>query len=209
VTASYSGDSTFAPSAGAATLSVTPIATVTAASVDPTSVTHGVSVTYKASVTSASGTPGGTVAFTVGSVTLCNVALKSGTASCTSTKAPTGSDTVTATYKGSTNYATSTGTATLKVNPDATTTAASVDPTSATTGQSVTYLATVTSEQGTPGGTVVFSIGSKTMCTATLKSGTASCTSTKAPTGSDTVTATYKATTNYTTSAGTTKLDVT
>jgi hypothetical protein len=189
------------------TLTVTGLATTTTPTVNPSSVSHGSKVTYKATVSS-SRAPTGTVSFAVGSRTLCTATLKSETATCKSGKAPTGSDTVTATYSGDSTFAPSTGTTHLTVTRITTATAARVHPISATKGQNVTYSATVTSKEGTPGGSVVFTIGSKTMCTATLKSGTAKCTSTKAPTGSDTVKATYKGTTNYATSVGRTKLDV-
>jgi hypothetical protein len=46
------------------------------------------------------------------------------------------------------------------------------------------------------------------MCSATLASGTASCSSTKAPVGSDTVTATYKGNANFAPSVGTTMMVV-
>jgi hypothetical protein len=185
------------------------MATTTTPTVNRTSVSHGSKVTYKATVSSLPGAPTGTVSFAVGSLTLCTATLKSKTATCKSGKAPTGSDTVTATYSGDSTFAPSTGTANLTVTPITTAIAAKVDPTSATKGQKVTYSATVTSKEGTPGGTVVFTIDSKTICTAALKSGTATCASTTAPTGSDTVKATYKGATNFATSVGTTKLEVT
>jgi len=191
------------------TLTVSGLATTTTPTVKPTSVTRGSKVTYKATVSTSSGTPTGSVTFSIGTTTICSASLKSAEASCASTKAPTGSDTVTASYAGDNTYAASTGSTTVKVTVDPTTTTASVDPTSATKGQAVTYSATVTSSQGVPTGTVVFTIGSKTICTAALKSGTATCTSTKAPKGSDTVTATYKGSANDGTSVGTTTLKVT
>src|SRR5438552_16839921 len=57
-----------------------------------------------------------------------------------------------------------------------------VSPTSSTYGLPVTYSATVTSS-GTPTGTVAFNVGSVFLCAASLKAGSASCTSVAAPAG--------------------------
>jgi hypothetical protein len=56
--------------------------------------------TFTATVTSTSGTPTGTVTFTVGSTTLGTVALTSGQATLNTTTLAVGSNTVTATYSG-------------------------------------------------------------------------------------------------------------
>jgi hypothetical protein len=67
--------------------------------VSPTAADLGNSVTYKATVSSAAGTPNGTVAFSIGSTALCTTpALVGGTAECNSTAAPAGQDSVTSTY---------------------------------------------------------------------------------------------------------------
>jgi hypothetical protein len=98
--------------------------TTTAATVSPTSVSLGGSVTYSAAVTSASGTPTGTVAFTDGTNVLCTTGqLVNGAGSCTSAGAPAGSDAITATYSGSSNFAGSTSTIILQVGSPTTTSA--------------------------------------------------------------------------------------
>ncbi|HXA74203.1 MAG TPA: Ig-like domain-containing protein, partial [Acidimicrobiales bacterium] len=62
-------------------------------------------------------TPTGSVTFTSGSTQLCTATLLSdGTASCPSTAAPVGSDTITGTYTGDTVFVGSTGSTTLAVN---------------------------------------------------------------------------------------------
>jgi hypothetical protein len=77
---------------------------------------QGSAVTYQASVTSALGTPTGSVTFSVNGVAICSIgALFGGTGSCQSDGAPTGVDTVTATYSGSADSAPSSMTATLSV----------------------------------------------------------------------------------------------
>jgi hypothetical protein len=94
--------------------------TTTAASVSPTSVSAGGSVTYSATVSSASGTPTGTITFADGSNTLCVTGeLSDGTGSCTSASAPAGSDVITATYSGDSNFAGSTATTILQVGSSA------------------------------------------------------------------------------------------
>ena len=91
-----------------------------------------------------------------------------------------------------------------------TTTTASVNPTSTPFGGSVTYAATVSSSGGVPLGNVTFAVGSTTLCTTgSLVNGTASCSASNAPVGSDTVTATYSGSTQFAASAGSTSLDVT
>ena len=91
--------------------------TTTTVSVSPSSSTSGTSVTYSATVTSASGTPTGTVTFTVGTTTLCTTgALVDGEASCSTSTAPEGTDTVTGTYSGPSGFTASSGTSTLVVS---------------------------------------------------------------------------------------------
>jgi Peptidase A4 family/Bacterial Ig-like domain (group 3) len=92
--------------------------------------------------------------------------------------------------------------------PAATTTAVSVNPQSTTSGSGVEYSAQVTSANGTPTGTVVFTDGSTTLCTATLTSGAGSCNATNAPVGTDTITGTYGGTSAFSESVGTTILTV-
>jgi hypothetical protein len=98
--------------------------TTTATSVSPTSVSPGGSVTYSATVTSASGTPTGTVTFTNVSTVLCTTGqLVAGAGSCTSAGAPPGSDAITATYSGGSSFAGSAATTILQVGSPTTTSA--------------------------------------------------------------------------------------
>jgi hypothetical protein len=91
--------------------------TTTTVSVSPMSSILGAAVTYSASVTSAGGTLTGTVTFTVGTTTLCTTAaLVGGAASCSTSMAPEGTDTVTGTYSGSSSFTASSGTTTLVVS---------------------------------------------------------------------------------------------
>jgi hypothetical protein len=88
---------------------------MTGATVAPDTATWGGVVTYSATISGAGGVPTGTVTFTVGQTILCTAEVVSGEASCTATTAPLGDDSVTATYAGSSVYATSVDTAALTV----------------------------------------------------------------------------------------------
>ena len=89
----------------------------TTASAAPTSALIGGQVAYSARVgpNSGGGTPTGTVTFTAGATALCSASLAAGTASCSSTTAPLGSDSILAGYSGDGTYSPSSGTAVLTV----------------------------------------------------------------------------------------------
>jgi hypothetical protein len=88
-------------------------------SVSPTTVVYHTGVTYSVSVSPdgpEGGEPGGTVVVTTGSTALCSATVSSGDVStCVASNAPVGTDTITATYSGSSKFAASSGTTTLTV----------------------------------------------------------------------------------------------
>ena len=92
-----------------------------------------------------------------------------------------------------------------------TTTSVTVSPAKVTTGTRVAYLVVVTpkSGTGTPTGTISFTAGSTSLCTAVLSGGVAACGATDAPVGTDTVTGTYSGGDGFATSSGTASLTVT
>ena len=92
-----------------------------------------------------------------------------------------------------------------------TTTSVTVNPATVTAGTRVAYLAVVTpkSGTGTPAGTITFTTGSTSLCTAVLSGGDAACGATNAPAGTDTVTGTYSGGDGYASSSGTATLTVT
>ena len=112
ITAVYGGDSTYASSTSTVVKQVVdpiPTSTSVASSLNPS--TYGQSVTFTATVSSGgSGTITGNVGFYNGSASLGTGALSGGQASYTTTKLqlPAGTDSITAVYKGSTTFATST-----------------------------------------------------------------------------------------------------
>jgi hypothetical protein len=92
-----------------------------------------------------------------------------------------------------------------------TTTSVTLTPATVTAGTQVAYLAVVTPQSGTdtPTGTISFTTGSTSLCTAVLSGGVAACGATNAPVGTDTVTGTYSGGDGYATSTGTATLTVT
>jgi hypothetical protein len=246
ITATYVPVSPFGASSGTTTLTVTPTgATVTStvAMASPNPVVVNQPSTYSAEVTAVSGSAAPTAGTMVDFVaisgpmddpvttTLCTAPLLSSvtttaTASCGSTAAPEGTDTIMATYRGDPTppgFAGSSGTTTQVVNPTPgptpTSTTIQVSPTSQTFGQPVTYTATVTPLTGssTPTGAVVFTTVDPSdndpvsLCTAEpLVGGIASCSSSAAPVGALTVTGSYPGVTNlFDSSSGTTPLTIT
>ena len=114
ITAIYSGDTTFAGSTSAVLSQVINKAnSTTNVTSSPNPSSSGQAVTITATVSPQfSGTPSGSVNFKVGSTNLGSATLSSGVASINVTSLPTGTDTITATYTGSTNFNKSSGTTT-------------------------------------------------------------------------------------------------
>ena len=166
----------------------------------PTQANVGQSVTLTAAVSSQSGTttPTGTVTFMNGSTTLGTGTLNgSGVATLSTSSLPAGADSITASYGGDSNDASSVSQAvTVNVGSSAavaTTTTLTASPTQANAGQSVTMTATVAAKSGsTPAGTVTFLNGTTTLGTGTLNgSGVATFSTTSLPAGTDSITASY------------------
>lgn len=106
-------------SAGASSSSGSLPATTTTLTASSSSITTGTSVTFTATVAAASGSTvsGGTVEFAVDGTNESSVTLTSGVATYTTSFTTTGTHVITATYSGSTSYASSS--ATLDVNDSA------------------------------------------------------------------------------------------
>jgi hypothetical protein len=105
---------------------------------------------------------------------------------------PTGNYSITATYEGTSDYASSSQTATLTVNPIATQTAFSITPNPVASGANAALKAVVSASSGTPTGTVSFHVGPNVLGSCTLSSGTCTLMETASvPAGSYNITATY------------------
>jgi hypothetical protein len=160
ITAVYGGDTTFLGSASAAvtvTVNAAPVVvnTTTTLAASATSITSGISLTFTATVSPASGTatPTGTVTFADGTTTLGTGTLGSGgEATYTTSSLAVGSHSITAAYGGATAFSPSTSaavtiTVTAAVTPSFT---LSLSPTTGTVsnGSSATFTISVTPAGG-------------------------------------------------------------
>jgi len=156
-----------------------PVAPTTTTLSAPAGTTFGSTILLTASVSStAPGNIGGTVTFTVGSVTVGVVPVSGGQAALsvpvTATNGfTTGNDAITASYGGSADFAASSESATV-ATVTGTTTTVSAAPASVTLGASTTLTATVSSTPaGNIAGTVTFSMGDVVLGTAPVSGGVA------------------------------------
>jgi hypothetical protein len=122
ITATYGGDGILTPSTSPALNQVVnqvPTTTALASSVNPSNV--GQAVTFTASVTSATGTPTGTVTFKDGATFIGTATLTAGAAAFTTSLLAVGTHTITASYGGSAGFVGSTSptlTQTVQIPPD-------------------------------------------------------------------------------------------
>jgi streptogramin lyase len=170
-------------------------------SVNPAS--FGQSVTFTATVTSAAGTPSGTVTFLDAGSSIGAGTLSDGSSTFSTSGLAVGAHTITATYGGDSNFSTSAApamTQTVSSGIVSTTTALSSSANPSVYGQSVTFTATVspTSGSGTPSGTVTFTDGAATVGTGTLSGGTASFSTANLSAGSHTITVSYSGDASFT-----------
>ena len=161
LTASYSGDSTYAAVTGTAAVTVTAASTGTAiatVSVTPTPATLSASAALSVAVTVAPSTAGGasptgTVTLSGGGYTSSVQTLASGAATIAipANSLSVGTDTLTVSYSGDSTYASETGTATVTVtstSSSATFTLSATTPDSVSAGTSTTSTITVSTANG-------------------------------------------------------------
>jgi streptogramin lyase len=186
-----------------------PASNITLGTFSPASPVYGQTVTVSATVTAASGTPTGTVTFTVDGTTTTTVSLTSDSATTTLTDLSAGTHSVTGTYTSNNGFASSAAAAvTLTIAQAVSTVTLSANPSTPMQGQADLLTATVTGA-GHPGGTVVFSSGATTLCTTTLSSaGVATCSFVPQTSGGIVVTAQYQGDTNHSASSTTLALNV-
>jgi Bacterial Ig-like domain (group 3) len=194
ITATYAGDSNFAGSTSNAVSQVVDAAassTALVSSLNPSGLAE--SVKFTATVSSAGGTPTGSVAFKNGTSTLATKTLSSGVATYSTTALPLGSNSITAVYEGSSDFSGSTSAPVVQVVLTATTTTLSSSPSSSAYGQSVIFTAEVTSSSGAPpnGETVSFMKGTTVLGTGTLSSGKATFTDSTLPVATNSIKAVY------------------
>jgi len=179
--------------------------TTTTLAAAPTSAAYGANVALTATVSSGSGTPTGTVDFYDNGASLGTATLNgSGIATLNTTLLPVGTDSVTATYTAQSGFAGSTSTGTNVIISTATTaTSLTASLTSATYWTPITLTATVTvtpsgAAVSSPGVAVTFYSNGVSIGTAPLNSsGVATLTTQSLPIGTDHLTVSYPAQSNY------------
>ena len=118
LTAKYQGDINFDTSSDTEQHTVEPAPTTTIITADtPDPSIFGFAYTVEVSVTSATGTPMGTVTVDDGAGNQCTITLSAGMGSCQINNTPVGSNTLTATYNGSGSFTTSEDTEGHTVQP--------------------------------------------------------------------------------------------
>ncbi len=202
VNATYNGDANFATSKSKAVNQVVALASTTtalASSLNPS--IYGQTVVLTATVTPQySGTPTGTVTFYNGSTKLGTGTVFNGIATYTTAKLAVGTDSITASYAGSTSFTSSSSSPVSQVVSLATpptTVISSLNPSHA--GQSVVFTATVSPQySGTPTGYVTFTDGITTLKITSLNGiGQASYSISALAIGTHNITATYDGNSNY------------
>ncbi|HTJ70685.1 MAG TPA: Ig-like domain repeat protein [Actinospica sp.] len=210
ITATYSGDDEFTADTSSPLTEDIAFSTDTLAlvsTVNPSVAGQQVQITAAvAPVAPATGTPTGTVTFTVDGTAGSPVTLASGGATLTLPALSAGSHTITAAYSGDSTFAPATSAAlTQTIGPAQTSTTLSSSANPSADGQTVTVTATVTATSpgaGTPSGTVLFTVdGVQQSPAATLTAGAASLTLPELSPGTHTITASYQGSTSYTASS--------
>jgi hypothetical protein len=160
-------------------------------SASPRVANAGTTVKLSATVSSANPKPTGSVTFWWGKHKLCSTKLVNRSGHCNTSFHTAGSYAVRGLYSGDAKHAPATGKVTVVSTKAATSTTISVSSLAPTAGTSVTFNAGVSSHSRLAAtGTVRFTSGSTTLCSATLSKGAAHCGHPFAA-GSYKVTATY------------------
>jgi parallel beta-helix repeat protein len=177
LTVNAAATTNYNPATATVLINVDRAGTTTSVTTSNPALVSGQSVTFTAEVSPSVAGPGiaaptGTVDFLDGTTVLGSGTLRGGVATYITTSLPVGSDSITASYVGDTNFNVSSSSSVAEtVNPDSTTTglAASVNPSAY--GQAVTFTAMVavlSPGAGTPTGTVTFKDGATTLGSGTL-----------------------------------------
>lgn len=199
ITASYGGDATFLGSTSPPLSQMVKATTTTTLQSNHNPSVTGQPATFTATITSlTAGTITGSVTFYDGGVPLGpSVTVSGGQAQFSPTAFASSASprSITATFSGDANYATSTSTILSQViNKSATTTGVIADVNPAGVGQAVTFTATVLSSSpgsGTPTGTVTFSIDGNPSSPMILSGGVASLTTSSLTLGTHSITGNY------------------
>jgi large repetitive protein len=152
----------------------------------------GEPITFRATVTAASGaTPGGTVTFLSGTTALGTGTLVTGVASFTTSSLPVGNSVITARYEGTPVFNSSVSAAGTQVVRAGSSTTLTLSASTSMFGQTMTLTATVSGGTASPSGSVTFYDGATSLGTKALRSGAASLTVSTLAAGQHTLTAVY------------------
>ncbi|NYF91571.1 Ig-like domain repeat protein [Tunturiibacter empetritectus] len=214
IIADYNGDSNDATSSSNTVIvtvaQAAPAATMTTLTASSTQITTQQNLALSLSVSSATGTPAGTVILSDGATTLASVPLANGAATFTYSNLAVGVHSIVAVYNGEATYAASTSSiltvavteppVTPPVVPQppaasSTTTTLNASSTQLIAGQTLILTATVNTSAPPATGTVTFSDSTDTLGTVSLSHGIASITTTLNA-GPQTIVATYGGDTN-------------
>jgi len=157
-------------------------------------------ITFTATVAAASGTPTGTVDFQIGSQDQ-QIPLIGGVAIATFSAVPVGSNTMTASYSGDSEFAGSSGTVVQTVTKESTSLALSSSANPAQGGQTVTYSAIITT-QGAFTGTITFTDNGNTLGAIPVGSSSAQVSESNYSAGTHAIVATYSGDSNNVGSTG-------
>jgi Pro-kumamolisin, activation domain/Bacterial Ig-like domain (group 3) len=211
LTAQYSGDSSYAPSASPAQVVSVLYPSMTVVTPNNPTIPHGTPVTLTATVTTTqSGAPAitGTVQFSSGPNVLGTSPVSAGQAQITTSTLVAGFDVVSATYSGDTNFAPSNGNGDVSVTLLPTMTVLTTSNASVLQGTSVTFTAAVSATGNPPSpppltGTVQFTYCFSDECgvmiggPVAVTGGVAQVTTSSLQANTNQVTAAYSGDTNY------------
>jgi len=162
---------------------------------------YGQTVTITAAVTTTGSiTPTGTVTFTDGSTTLGTVNLVNGVAALSTSFSTIGVHSIAASYSGDAHNMLSSGSLSITVIQDASSTSIASQPNPSSYGQFMVFSATVTAAapgSGTPTGLVTFYEGAQVLTSITLSNGTGMVQMQPLAVGTHSITATYSGDSNF------------
>ena len=203
VSATYSGDANFSSSnSNTASVAVAQATTTTVLTSSAASAAFGTPATFTAKVTPAiAGVPTGTAQFFDGANLLGTSALDAtGAANFTTSALSVGAHSVTVQYSGDANFITSTSAAVnITITPASTSLALAISPSTPTYGSPITATASLTIPgQGTPTGTVTFSIDGQALPLVPIVNNSASLPLPVLTAGTHSVSAAYSGDANFT-----------
>jgi hypothetical protein len=223
ITASYSGDNSYAAGSTTTSFTVTAATPTVALTASAADIAFFGSVTFNYSVTRQNGTyvtPTATVAQPTGTVTFTDTTTSTvlGTAPLSSAGIATltttaimaaGANSITAAYGGDANYAIASSTASVTVLAAGTSTTTAATVATAGTlyvGTSVTFTCTVSSGSGTPTGKCYYYDGATYLGSGTLSTGVTNLAASVLTAGTHTITTSYGGSSTYASSSSTTSV---